>query len=188
MTAGDIEVVSAIHSAVLPTVTARSGFAVLRVFYSTLLQTPEQQCAYVAEQGGIVIGAITGTLDSHTTSRTLSRTLLHPQVFFSALRALALGTMRVSEVIERKRTEDALHALTPPPYSTILTLVVSKQAQNIGVGTALLTKIERVFPRHTNLHVDTETKNVIAQRFYERNGYTKRFTIRGSILYAKQLP
>ena len=188
MNVSDIKDISAIHSAVLPTATARSGTAVLDAFYTTLLQSPKYQFAFVAEQDGSVVGAITGTLDSHRTSRMLSRTLVHPKVLISVIRSLIRGSISIREIIERKNTENALHMLTPPPYRTILTLVVAKNSQHSGIGSRLLKTIERSFPKNTVLCVDTEEKNTKARRFYEHNGFTTASRVHESILYTKQLP
>lgn len=184
----DVARVARIHKAVLPTAAARSGIYMLETFYQTLLSVPSLHHALIAESNGQIIGAITGTLDAHQTSRHIHAALNTPNAFFVVLGSLLTGRVRLGELFERQRTDKLLHRITPPPYASILTVVVDQNAQHQGTGSLLLRALEQAYPNHTVLYVDTESANTHARRFYEKNGFALVTKVGSSVLYSKKLP
>ncbi len=182
----DIPEVVRIHRDVLPTASARMGGYVLSGMYATLL-APGRTVAYVAVSGMRVVGAVTATTDARATASCVTAFLKTPRALFAVASAILTGTVGIAELIIRSRTEREILASFPAPLRMILTVVVAKDSQSLGIGSRLLERLYADFDGAT-VHVDTDTENAGARRFYERQGFTRQRIIGPSVVYAKILP
>jgi len=75
-----------------------------------------------------------------------------------------------------------LNTSFPNPYTTILTLGVSPDAQGRGVGKSLIDAVKQEIDEQRTLYVDTEAHNISALVFYEKSSFQKVTTRYGNVI------
>lgn len=167
----------------LPTVVARIGNPYLSKLYDTLLK----DIGLVAIDHGSIVGVITATKNLKKTQQNVQRMLFHPVTLWALGEAIVLRRVTIRSLFERMAAQDEILSLFPYPYATILTFFVDKKNQRQGIGTKLLSSLEKQFAVGTKLYVDTATSNVNARRFYNNHGFRFLKTIRSTIVSVKTL-
>lgn len=173
----DIPAVSVLHMHTLTTTIARIGNPYLSDLYHALLS----DICLVAVDHKNIIGVITATRSLDQTQKRVTPLLFKPKNMWG------LRRIHVMELINRFLFERELRGQFPPPYTTILTFFVDEKFQHHGVGTKLLSTLEKQFANHTKLHVDTETSNRYAQYWYNTHGFRFIKTIMSNNISVKTL-
>ncbi len=179
----DVPFISVLHMQTLPTVNARIGNPYLSKLYETLLK----DIGLVAVDHGIIVGVITATKNLKQTQQNVQRLLFHPVILWTIGKSIVLRRVTIRSLFERMAAQAEILSLFPYPYATILTFFVDKKNQRQGIGTKLLSSLEKQFTVGTKLYVDTATSNTNAQRFYHTHGFRILKTIRSNIVSVKTL-
>jgi len=155
----------------------------LEQFYNLLLSDSKSHLCFVAKEKGAIVGAITTTLDLHTTNKIL-RGLVSPFLIFNTIKAILLGKLAINEIFGRLQFEKYLLKSTSRTYPSILTLFVVDGYQRKGIGKSLikttLKKLER--QKIKKVYVDTLKTNKKAIIFYKSLGFTVKNVIADSII------
>lgn len=179
----DVPFISALHIQTLPTVVARIGNPYLSKLYYTLLK----DIGLVAIDDGSIIGVITATKNLKKTQQNVHRLLFHPTTLWTIGKAIVLRRVTIGSLFERMAAQTEILSLFPYPYAAILTFFVDKKNQRRGIGTKLLSSLEKQFPAGTKLYVDTATSNKNAKHWYKTHGFRILKTIRSNIVSVKTL-
>lgn len=182
----DLQTITAIHSRVLPTLSAKIGTPYLRLLYETLLRDRENHLLLVACAGRKVAGCLTASCNLEKTQQLLADLKFHPRLWWPVTQALLTGRLKLNELIDRLRFESFLYNSFPGPYMTILTLFVDTGYQHQGIGPKLLDSGLRLLPQDRRLYVDTRTNNLPARRWYEKHDFRKERVAFGNIIYVRK--
>lgn len=174
----DVPFISALHMKMLPTSIARIGNPYLSELYDTLLK----DIGLVAIDHGSIVGVITATANLKKTHQNVKCLLYHPSTLWTIGKAIVLRRVTIGSLFERMAAQAEILSLFPDPYATILTFFVDKKNQHQGIGTKLLSSLEKQFPVGTKLCVDTATSNTNAQQWYKFHGFRSIKTIRNTIV------
>lgn len=180
--AADIDAMVRIHRQAFPAARfflSRFGQPFLRRYYGLVLSYPGG-IAVVARQADVVVGFATGCVDppafyAFMRSRRWSLVpamvvgvLMHPSIVAAAARN-ALRVLRAA----RGATDD--------PHAAVELTSVATDAPGAGVGSALLrgfAEAVRACGQRTISLTTDQDDNAAVQRFYERNGFTRRGTVK----------
>ncbi len=185
MTAHDIGAVSTLHMATLPTAMARIGNPYLSLLYREILHNKPLHTALVAVENSHIVGVITATNALHKTQDIMLRNVLRPVSLRTVWTALLKHRVTIGELLLRVWTEHQILRHFPSPYSTILTFFVDTAHQRRGIGTLLLSSLEKRIPKKSSLYVDTEISNVSAREWYGTHGFRKITEISDSIIFKR---
>jgi ribosomal protein S18 acetylase RimI-like enzyme len=179
--------VTALHGAILPTVTARIGKPYLRTIYATLLADPVANRLFVAETEHHIIGAITATHATGRTHSALGTALFRPRPLALILAALLNMSITLPELITRIVSERSLTRHIPPDSAAILTFFVDTRHQRRGIGSQLLAAVRQELRRHPRIFVDTEITNANAISWYTSHGFTEISRVGTNVIFTLPL-
>lgn len=183
---GDLKEIVNLHLKNLPTLSVRIGQNYLLALYQSFLKDKNNHFLLVACHDQKIVGSLSLTRNFQKTSRRLSDVLFNPKVIWTSAVALLVRRISLGELVNRLRFENYLKKTFKEPYMTILTFFVAKNYQHQGIGSALLSSSLKLLPKKQNLYVDTEEKNLSAQRWYENHGFKKINKIYGNIIYVRK--
>jgi ribosomal protein S18 acetylase RimI-like enzyme len=177
LTTSDIGDVIRLHEQWIPSAGAKMGMPYLKKLYVTLFSHPNLHVIIGAFKSHRLVGFISVTNNSKATGHLLNRHL------FSLIPTVLIGLVNnrysIADLLSHRKAERTVQRLIGESGEYILGIAVDPEVQRQGIATQL---IKRIINKK-NILVDTQTSNVVAQKFYKKLGFVPVKSITDSIVF-----
>jgi ribosomal protein S18 acetylase RimI-like enzyme len=188
ITEADIPHVVRLHQRVMGySVNARLGNAHLAFVYRATAALPDALVC-VAEDDGVVVGAVSASLDEAVCARALVRQMGMAQRITTAVRLCCTPSVWPTVWAARRSAQPVIHD-GASVAACLTSIVVAPDAQGRGIGRTLIATVDAFMRAHglQCYRLDTRVSNRGARAFYTRLGFCE-FEQRGcDIIFIRQL-